>query len=89
SPRVPCSSGEGVSSQQRRADLCCTCPLSGAAKAGNRKLDGKTELGFTMRLGVQVQLLHPSSVLAARHSPHKNFSSHLASGRMAFSSPVL
>ncbi|CAI9607744.1 unnamed protein product, partial [Staurois parvus] len=41
----------------------------------------KSELGFTMRLGAQVQLLHHL------RSPHKNFSSHFASGRAAFSSP--
>ncbi|CAI9597798.1 unnamed protein product, partial [Staurois parvus] len=35
----------------------------------------KPELGFTMRLGAQVR------------SPQRNFSSHLASGPVAFSSP--
>ncbi|CAI9587307.1 unnamed protein product [Staurois parvus] len=36
----PLGGEEGVSSQRRRADLSCTCPLSGwgAAEAGNRKL---------------------------------------------------
>ncbi|CAI9575421.1 unnamed protein product, partial [Staurois parvus] len=36
----------------------------------------KPELGFTMRLGAQVHSL-----------PQRNFSSHLASGRAAFSNP--
>ncbi|CAI9561952.1 unnamed protein product, partial [Staurois parvus] len=36
----------------------------------------KPELGFTMRLGAQVH-----------RSPQRNFSSHLVSGRAAFSSP--
>ncbi|CAI9601582.1 unnamed protein product, partial [Staurois parvus] len=38
----------------------------------------KPELSFTMRLGVQVH-----------SSPQRNFSLNLASGRAAFSSPVL
>ncbi|CAI9593506.1 unnamed protein product, partial [Staurois parvus] len=38
----------------------------------------KPELDFTMRLGAQVH-----------RSPQRNFSSHLGSGRAAFSSPVL
>ncbi|CAI9541484.1 unnamed protein product, partial [Staurois parvus] len=44
-------------------------------KTGTRK----PQLGFTMRLGVQ-----PLHHLC---SPLENFSSHLASGRAAFSSP--
>ncbi|CAI9560244.1 unnamed protein product, partial [Staurois parvus] len=44
SPRVPCGGGEGVSSQRSRADLSCTCPLSGTAKARNRKLETGTRL---------------------------------------------
>ncbi|CAI9539502.1 unnamed protein product [Staurois parvus] len=32
----PRGGGEGVSSQRRRADLSCSCPLSGSAEeAGN------------------------------------------------------
>ncbi|CAI9591569.1 unnamed protein product, partial [Staurois parvus] len=38
----------------------------------------KPELGFTMTLGAQVHC-----------SPQRNFSSHSASGRVAFSSPAL
>ncbi|CAI9552756.1 unnamed protein product [Staurois parvus] len=39
SPRVPRGGGEGVSSQQRRADLSCTCPhRRRCRRSGNRKL---------------------------------------------------
>ncbi|CAI9552668.1 unnamed protein product, partial [Staurois parvus] len=40
----------------------------------------KPELGFTMRLGAQVEPLHLCS-------PHKDFPSYLARGRAAFSNP--
>ncbi|CAI9613436.1 unnamed protein product, partial [Staurois parvus] len=77
-------SGEGVSSQRRRADLSCTCPLSGAAKAGNRKLETGTRLhNEAWSAGAAAP-----SIICARGLPHKNFSSHLANGRVAFSSPV-
>ncbi|CAI9604397.1 unnamed protein product, partial [Staurois parvus] len=85
SPRVPRCGGEGVSSQQRRADLSCTCPLSGAAKAGNRKLETRTRLhNEAWSAGAAAP-----SIICARCLPHRNFSSHLASGRVAFSSLVL
>ncbi|CAI9557654.1 unnamed protein product, partial [Staurois parvus] len=63
--RVPRSSGEGVSSQRRRADLSCTCPLSGTSKAGNQKLETGTRLhNEAWSAGAAA----PSSVLAARHT---------------------
>ncbi|CAI9596505.1 unnamed protein product, partial [Staurois parvus] len=65
SPRVPHGGGEGVSSQRRRVDLSCTCPLSSAAKAGNRKLETVTRLhNEAWSAGAAA----PSSVLAARYT---------------------
>ncbi|CAI9549242.1 unnamed protein product, partial [Staurois parvus] len=76
SPRVPPGGGEGNSSQRRRADLSCTCPLSGAAKARNQKLETGTRLhNEAWSAGAAAP-----SIICAHHSPRKNFSSHLASG---------
>ncbi|CAI9592829.1 unnamed protein product, partial [Staurois parvus] len=85
SPRVPRGGREGVSSQRRRADLSCTCPLSGAAKARNRKLETGTRLhNEAWSAGAAAP-----SIICPRRSPHRNFSSHLVSGRVAFSSPAI
>ncbi|CAI9577707.1 unnamed protein product [Staurois parvus] len=43
-------------------------PVPSAALTKPETGSWKPELGFTMRLGAQVQPLHPSSVLAARHT---------------------
>ncbi|CAI9552774.1 unnamed protein product, partial [Staurois parvus] len=51
---------------------------SGAVPQKPETGSSKPELGFTMRLGAQVH-----------RSPQRYFSSHLASGRAAFSSPDL
>ncbi|CAI9570786.1 unnamed protein product, partial [Staurois parvus] len=84
--RVPRGGGEGVSSQRRRADLSCTCLLSGTAKARKRKLETGTRLHNE---AWSAGAASPSIMCAHRHSPHRNFSSHLASRRAAFSSPAI
>ncbi|CAI9551706.1 unnamed protein product, partial [Staurois parvus] len=51
-------------------------PLSGAAKARNRKLETGTRLhNEAWSAGAAAP-----SIICARRSPHRNFSSHLASG---------
>ncbi|CAI9574952.1 unnamed protein product, partial [Staurois parvus] len=77
SPQVPHGGGEGVFSQ--RWERTSPAPVPSAAVQQKPETGScKPELGFTMRLGAQVH-----------RSPQRNFSSHLASGRAAFSSPVL
>ncbi|CAI9594059.1 unnamed protein product, partial [Staurois parvus] len=67
---------ERVSPLRGGADLSCTCPLSGAAKAGNWTLETGTRLhNEAWSTGGAA-----SSIICARRSPHRNFSSHLESG---------
>ncbi|CAI9622907.1 unnamed protein product, partial [Staurois parvus] len=58
----PHGGGEGVSSQRRRADLSCTCPLSGGAEEARNR---NSETGNRLH-NEAWSAAAPSSVLAAR-----------------------
>ncbi|CAI9609475.1 unnamed protein product [Staurois parvus] len=58
-----------------RGERTSPAPVPSAALPKPETRSWKPELGFTMRLGAQVQPLHHLCRL-----PHKNFSSHLANG---------
>ncbi|CAI9583551.1 unnamed protein product, partial [Staurois parvus] len=51
-----------------RGERTSPAPVPSAALPKPETESWKPELGFTMRLGAQVQPLNPSSVLAARHT---------------------